>query len=332
MTSALLLAAVCTLRGDLLLRGEAVRDTPNPAFESFERVRLRLRPGFEAAFADGAITFGARAVVSAASDANAENRAKFDNFRSDAAAVDRLFLRITPPGASLAVTLGKFRNPYLGGELTWDADIQPEGAAFQLDLPRAQRVVGGVFLRSQLYGDRSRIAIAQWSGDLAGGTQLALGYQRYDKLEGLISGRLARTNRLAAGGAAFVSDYRLVDVLVRHEWVGGRRPLRVQLELVHNLGARDRNDALELRLRYGQVRQLGDWSLRYAFQRVEQDAVVAAFTPDEWWFHSNQRGHLLGVGLGLGRDVVLEIFALAQRRDDLDTTLARYVVDVTRSF
>ena len=65
-----------------------------------------------------------------------------------------------------------------------------------------------------------------------------------------------------------------------------RGPLAGEVSYVHNFGAPDQTRAVEALVEAG----AGRWRFTYAFQRVEREAVVGAFTSDDWWYHSDFRG------------------------------------------
>jgi hypothetical protein len=330
-------------RWDLLLRADGVHDVPNPQVRSVERVIGRLRPGFRLELGHPSVILGARAYLSASSDENSGEAAKFDNQRPNEAALDQLFLEYRPPTVDLTLLAGKFQMPFRSTEMLWDGDLQPQGVAVELGLPPAgqlgsHRLSAGAFFRSYLFHDRSEIYGLQWSGDLIDraelGAELAIAYYRFGNLDPLIGSGRQRTNRTVVvdGRRRFLSDFDLFDLLLRLRFTLGGRPLRAHVDYIHNFGADDHNNALELRLKLGQADALFAWHLRYVFQKVERDAVVAAFSGDEWWFHSAHHGHLFGAALGLGAGTFVELTGIVQKRDDLDEPLERILVDFVKPF
>jgi hypothetical protein len=125
-----------------------------------------------------------------------------------------------------------------------------------------------------------------------------------------------------AAGEDYLSDYRL----------GPSRPVRLRLDVLYNFGADDRRSGGEARVDWGEVQGLGSWRLRLLLQRVEQDAALAAFGGDEWWFRTRQRGARLGWALGLGRRASVEFSVLRQKRDDSTTgSIAAGSISASRS-
>jgi len=323
--------------GDALLRYEAVRNAPNPLTSDFERLRLRLRPGVEGPIVPGRLSAGAGVLVSVASDSNDMNGIRNDNFRSDEVAVDRAWIQLSGASTPFSAAFGVFETPLRGTEILWDRDLRFQGASAGLELPPAgallaQRVVGGVSLGSQNGEDGSQVATVRWEGEVARGLGFGGGYWQFGSTADLVAAGYARTNRLAPGGEDYLSDYRVANATVRWEWIGRSRPLRLRLDLLRNFGAEDRRHGGELRVDWGELQDAGSWRLRLALERVEQDAALAAFGGDEWWFRTRQRGARVGWAIVFWRIASLEFSVLRQRRDDLDEWLDRGWVDLSVSF
>jgi uncharacterized coiled-coil protein SlyX len=130
--------------GDVRLRGEPFFG--GPADESLERMRARVRVRFNAV-----ATLGEqfRAGLSLASgdinDPTSTNQTLTGFYTRKAVALDLAFVEFTPKNFKpLTLVGGKFRYPWYNTELTWDKDLNPEGAAetlaFNLDTPVLKRV------------------------------------------------------------------------------------------------------------------------------------------------------------------------------------------------
>jgi hypothetical protein len=318
--------------GDVLLRGEAVRRTPNPLTRDFERVRLRYRPGVEVRLGDR-VTFGAGLLASLASDDNEWNAVRFDNFQSDDVRPDRAFVSIAGLAHAVSATFGVLESPFGGTEVVWDRDLRFQGASIGAELPGGdtllgQRLLAAVSVGSQVGEQSSQVAAARWEGELRRGFQLGAGFWHFGQTDVLVEEGYARTNRLAPGGEDLLSDFEVAHLTIGWETIGAARPVRLRLDLLHNLGADDARTGGELRVEWGELQQAGTWRLRLVAQRVEQDAVPAAFGGDEWWFRTRQRGARLGFAVALGRQAFAEASWLRQRRDDLDEWLDRAILDL----
>jgi hypothetical protein len=130
--------------GDIRLRAEPFFG--GPSNESLDRVRGRFRSRFNAT-ADLGEQF--RAGLSLASgdinDPTSTNQTLTGFYIRKAVALDQAFVEFTPKEFKpLTLTGGKFRYPWYNTELTWDKDLNPEGAAqtlaFKLDTPVLKRI------------------------------------------------------------------------------------------------------------------------------------------------------------------------------------------------
>ena len=115
--------------GDVRLRAEPFFGGPSD--ESLERARARVRARFNAV-----ATLGEqfRAGITLASgdinDPTSTNQNLTGFYTRKAVALDQAFIEFTPTAFKpLTLTGGKFRYPWYNTELTWDKDLNPEGAA-----------------------------------------------------------------------------------------------------------------------------------------------------------------------------------------------------------
>lgn len=130
--------------GDVRLRGEPFFGGPSD--QSLDRMRARVRARFNAV-ADLGEQF--RAGISLASgdvnDPTSTNQTLTGFYARKAIAIDQAFVGYTPNRfKALTLTGGKFRYPWYNTELTWDKDLNPEGAAqslaFNLSTPALKRI------------------------------------------------------------------------------------------------------------------------------------------------------------------------------------------------
>jgi hypothetical protein len=317
--------------GDLLVRFEAVRDAPNPLTSDFERARIRFRPGLEVDVIPGRFTAGAGLLASIGSDDNEDNVIRLDNFESDDLELDRAWLRVSGRQVASSATVGMFETPFSGTEVLWDRDLRFIGASAGAELPpgrlEGQRVLGGVTIGSQNHEDESLAAAVRWESEWRHGLSFGAAFWHFGQIDALVEAGYARTNRLAPGGEDLLSDFEVGNLTFGWEWIGAHRPLRTRLDLLYNFGADDLRSGFELKVDWGELQARGTWRLRMLLQRIEQDATLAAFGGDEWWFRTRQRGVRLGFAYALARQCFVEASYLTQRRDDLDNWLERAFVD-----
>ena len=130
--------------GDVRVRAEPFFGGPTD--HSLERARARIRARFNA-IADLGSQFRA-GITLATGDVNdpVSTNANVTGFYTrKAIALDQAFVEFNPKDFKpLTLTGGKFRYPWFNTELTWDKDLNPEGAAeslgFKLDSPVLKRI------------------------------------------------------------------------------------------------------------------------------------------------------------------------------------------------
>jgi hypothetical protein len=298
----------------------------------FGRVRGRMRAGAFWNFAPQWDFVGA-ARLARGSDSNRDNRRNNDNERSDSVGLDQLLLR-WHPGENTTVALGKAPLPLELSPMVWDSDLRPAGLALDHSVPIREfdrlQIVAGYFAGQHLYGDESRIGAVQLAWRWHEGAPLRgsalLSYLTFDNLGELTRQGLARTNSIVAG--RLVNDYRLLDLQLAGHLEAAGRPVDARLDVVDNLGADDAKRGIRASLSVGERTRPREWEFGYAFQRIQKDAVIAAFNSDDWWFHSAERGHLAWIGYGIAATWSLRLAGFHERRDGLREYTDRVRLDL----
>lgn len=130
--------------GDIRLRAEPFFG--GPTNQSLDRVRGRIRARFNA-FANLGSQFRA-GITLATGDLNnpiSTNQDVTGFYTRKPVALDQAFVEYTPSRfKNLTLVAGKFRYPWFNTELTWDKDLNPEGAAetlgFNIPTPVLKRI------------------------------------------------------------------------------------------------------------------------------------------------------------------------------------------------
>jgi hypothetical protein len=318
--------------GDLLARYDHVEGLAAGRTVSRWRGRARLGGEFVAM---PELSFGAAIELAQGSDDNDFNRINNDNERSDHANVDQLWMRWRP-GENTRILVGKAAFPLELSPLTWDADLRPAGVSidqsFALgDYSRLQLVAGG-FAAQHLYDDDTRIAAAQlaWRWREGAPTNMAvlLSYLDFSDLGQLTRQGLTRTNRRVPANGPLLSDYRLLDLQLVGRTAVGEWPLEARVDVVRNLGADDQRDGARFSLVLGSRFQPGGWEFGYSNQRIQRDAVLAAFNEDDWWFHSFTHGFMPWIGYGIDERWNLRLAAFHEQRNGLPEHTDRILFDV----
>ncbi len=308
---------------------------------AIERLRLEVRPELDLEFSDR-FKLGVRAIGDLGTDHNVDNGRNFDNYRSRGASIERYYLEAKPGQATIRA--GAFGMPLVVSEMIWDRDIQTPGLAAAWEIPAGGSatltVAGGGFYGPQREGDHTRIGAGQLvfrSGDpgrLA--LEAAASYWYFDP-DGLKPVYFRQNYVYQAGSVrSLVSRYRIADALFRVHFPLAGLPVTLSVDGLVNLGVRQEasheKSAFEGVVSVGRVGTPGDWRVFYVYQYVERDAVLGAYTSDDWWFHSWHRGSRAGIAFTFLPQVFLQGTVMFQKRLDLKTTLNRVTVDLVKMF
>lgn len=316
---------------DLWLNQDHVSGLPNNR-EDINRTRGRLRFGISGLIGSN-WDFTATARIAQGSDSNDDNRRNNDNERSDDVGIDQILVR-WHASEMASLQFGKAPMPLDLSPMLWDPDLRPAGIAweqsFALGATDRLHLIAGYFAGQHLYGDESRIAAAQlawlWRDGAPTRGRASLSWLGFSRLDELAHEGLGRTNALSSG--AYVSDFHLLDLQLAAHRDWGNWPIDLQLDLVRNFGADFARDGARLSLSAGDYRQPRGVQLGFAIERIQREAVLAAFNSDDWWFHSNMRGQLAWIAYGLDRTWNLRLSGFRERRDGLDDHTYRARLDL----
>ncbi|MBZ5685952.1 MAG: putative porin [Acidobacteriia bacterium] len=130
--------------GDVRLRAEPFFG--GPADQSMDRARARVRVRFNALATLGSqFRTGITLASGDINDPTTTNQTLTGFYTRKPIALDQAFVEFTPDQFKhLTVVGGKFRYPWFNTELTWDKDLNPDGAAetlgFKLNTPILKRI------------------------------------------------------------------------------------------------------------------------------------------------------------------------------------------------
>lgn len=314
------------------IRGDYVTDLPGGR-ENVERARTHGFLGTR--YFAGAWEFGGAAKVSLGSASNSDNVENLDNEEEDSLDIGEFYARYATDRSIFE--LGRAPLPFTLSALVWDHDLRPAGVSYQYDVAVGQfsrlSLLGGYFAPLHIDESESRLGGVQMRFDAAAGDptgwRLAFGYFEFTDLDEVTADGRTRTNRRNASG--LISDYELAVASFGTGWMVGQRPLTLDLEFAKNLGADNLDEAGRLSLRWGDVRDQ-PWEAGYAYQRIQRDAVQAAFNEDDWWFPTNVRGYSAWYGHRLTDHWTLKISGFVERRDDLEQHLKRVLIDLNWNY
>lgn len=324
--------------GDLQLRYDHLGSlNPLSGTSRMERAKARLRFGIRGVHEN--LEYAIAAKLARGNDSNDETLIWFDNEKSDTEELDEAMLRWTFED-STQLLLGKTALPLDLSPMLWDSDLRPVGASVARSFPSGEfnrfSFVGGYFAPMHLYGDDSNLGAVQagfhWreGAPLSGSVKLA--YLDFGNLGDLTHSGLTRSNwreiirdpnapppqscNVCHGVLGELNnDFRLLDLQAEVRWMLAEKPLVAKLDLVHNLGATQDEDGARGSISYGDSSVPRGWEATVAYQRFQRDAVLAAFSDDDWWFHSNARGILTHLGYGIDETWSVHLTYVRDRRD-----------------
>jgi hypothetical protein len=216
----------------------------------------------------------------------------------------------------VTITAGKFGvNTYRVSELVWDDDLTPEGAtetvnlveerdgflrglkvsAFQWVIDEVSNkvdpnMVGGQIVADTAIGDAAKLTVGFADYDYEGLNKVARKF--LEKMSSSFNGSLANSNRVDhfSNGkiSGFKSDFNIINAngeLNFMDVVG--MPAGLFGDFVYNTQAEGKNVGFSVGAGIGKagrdwyhnsLKAQGDWGVSYAYEWVEQDAVLSMFS------------------------------------------------------
>ena len=291
-------ASKLIISGDLRVRYEHTTVEPG----SLDRDRGVLRARLNAHWAPSAhLEFGVRATTGDPADPRTTDVTLGDFAHKPAVSLDQAYIKVRQGG--LTVGGGRLPNPFIGSELVWDGDVNPQGISGEYALPHVGCVAPSVTSMLFAVDERpsapdSRMVGTQLVGkaQLSDAATLTLGAAYYDYRLKSLRASDVRGNRLTADGAQYLSDFNLVAVLGRlsYRGAGPAWPVTLTAEYVVNTGAAGSNEpGLDVEIDAGRTRVKGAMRARYGFMAADRDAVLAAFSHDNTPLATAYRMHTL---------------------------------------
>ena len=296
-----------------------IQDTPDR-----HRNRVRARVGIKAPVTETTLLgFG---LASGSDDPISSNQSLGDNFSSKQVNIDQAYLRWQPTGQDIDVFAGKFKNPLYragGSGLLWDGDLRPEG--FALKYARGDMFVNALgtwidesksaddvlLLGAQLGLQRSVLSNASLTAGV--GYYQYTGIEQYTAYDGPpeeapeeIGG-----NRLTAEGR-YVSGFDLLEGFAQLKFPMALGSTTLYGSYVQNLAASDYDTGYIFGAKLG----VGDWSMGWAYQELEADAVYAILTDSDFaGGGTDSQGHKLSASYSLNKKVKLGATLFLNDRD-----------------
>ncbi|MEW6732003.1 MAG: putative porin [Acidobacteriota bacterium] len=308
------------------------------------RLRVRARVQFAGHFQDH-FDWAIRLASGRFTVPTATNQDVSDFFNRKPIGFDRYFIRYNSKTEPYGVILqaGKFDYPWKRTMLTFDDNMQPEGAAetvyykgkgllqeaklvaFQLPFNEASAGKDSV-----LYGGQLQSVLGRGSWVLTNSITL-LNFNQADTIArsvnkpttqiggGFEFGTTNRVRRDANGNVVgFVTNYNILDVIGEVGFKGFQKfPIVLTLNYARNLSNRlDRlkeRNAYWAEIKVGRLKEKGDMEFGYIFARTEQDAVLSVFNYIDF-LGTNSRNNRVAFGYTLNNNVYVQFFGIFNER------------------
>ncbi|PHR93676.1 MAG: hypothetical protein COA69_03310 [Robiginitomaculum sp.] len=231
------------------------------------------------------------------------------NFTDDLQlSLSRAYVKYASGGLTLVG--GKFAKPFVSTDLLWDGDVNPMGIAASWDVSNGQYAFKATGLMSIIDenagGEDSRMLGGQIKFDtvMRDNRSVWLAVSYYDYELGSVTGADAgdiRSNLSLASGH-YLSDFDILDVLAGFSWEGfsPQWPITVKADYVKNLGAAVSADtAYQIEMAVGSIKTPGDWAVHLGYGQAEVDAVLAAFSNDNFGLATNYKAYRFGIDYAL---------------------------------
>ncbi|KAF0242237.1 MAG: hypothetical protein FD167_3905, partial [bacterium] len=301
------------------------------------RIRVQVRLGISGQFNKN-LDWAIQVSTGELTDPISNNQTLTDFFNRKAVGFNRYFLRYdskATEGVGIILQGGKFDYPWRRTELTFDNDLQPEGAtetiyykskgivkdariiAFQLPFLE----VGGA-KDSALFGGQVQATFGKGNWSFIPSATF-LNFNQVDSIArnlgrpltqvggGLSAGTTNRVRRDAAGNIiGFLANFNILDIIGEVRYTKNPRyPVSMLFNYARNMSERlerlkERN-AYWVDFKVGQLKEKGDIELGYVFARVQQDAVLGVFAYSDFLV-TNSRSSRASIGYTLSKNVFVK--------------------------
>ena len=323
--------------GDVQLRSDSVRDLPRPTQKDFDRVTSRARVGVLWIPQEN-IEFGLTGKINLSTQSNSKTVFNYDNEKADDISLDELYLNYFINDKT-SIQIGQTHFPLQLSPMLWDADLRPQGLSIshrhEYSLYNSVELVGGLFLGNHLVGDDSNIKAIQAVFNFGEGKNtnynIILSYLDFNNLGDLARNGLPRTNLVTAGGD-FLNDFNNADVQVNLNLNQHSFPISAKINLTNNLTTGSDDFGARADLIFGDSVSRQGIEIGVAVQRVQREALVAAFNDDDWWFPTHMRGTGTWLAYGINESLRVKATVFIERRDNQAKNNKRALFDLQYSF
>lgn len=276
------------LKGDVRVRHENIHIEDEPDTKDKDRQRIRARLG---AFTqvNSEVEAGIQIASGGGKDARSTNQDLSDYFNKKDLWLDLAYIDFHPlqvPG--LKVFGGKMKQPWVSlGDVIWDGDINPEGAAATYSrkwgMTELFGSAGYFVLQDNIDGEGTQFEhdLRLYSGQV--GTRLYPG----DSFKVTLGGSVYAYDNdedsapLRVNGNT-TDEFRLFELFSQVDVIGLPLPLSVYGQYVKNAAARGVDEDQDQAWLVGVMTRLFDVGIDYNYRDVQRNGVVGAFTDSDF--------------------------------------------------
>ncbi len=302
------------LKGDVRFRYETIDEEGK---DTRERARIRARAGIEAKVTDE--IDAAIALASGNDDPVSTNETLDNGFSTKDARLDLAYIDLHPEllGGGSAI-LGKMKMPFIAvNDLMWDGDLNPEGAALNLELPAGDALKllvngGGFWVEERSSADETMLYGAQAAAELktdAAKITAGASYYMYDNIEGFApiydneDSFGNSVNESEEGELSYATGYDIFEAFAKVGFKAGL-PIEIAGNYVVNTDADDNDTGYMLGLKLGKLKEIGSFDFGYSYRELEADAVLGVFADsDSWGGGTDGNSHKFSAGYQIAKNL-----------------------------
>jgi len=296
-----------------------------------EKSRFRIRLGTESKVNDQTKVYFGLASGSS-SDPRSTNQTLTDSFAKKTVYINYVYASYSPV-AWATLLAGRMKNPiYQTGDMLWDTDINPEGAAIQLKHALGDRA--DFFMNNAFFilddsvspngtgADPAMFVIQPGMSFKVNDKtkfKLAGAYYGFNSVKNQVLDNTSATNTLS-GGATSLLNYDFDSWSVSSE-LGIKDPLSfvnigfipyiaVFGDYIENMDPSTENTGYIAGLKFGREKVSGwkDWQAKYTYRSIGKDAVLDIFPDsDAYGGFTDVKAHEYLLTYGLAKNVALEL-------------------------
>jgi len=313
--------------GDIRLRSQTIDDKKGVN----SKFRYRIRAGFEAAVNDNTkIEF---MLASGEGDPVSTNQDFGDSFAGANIVIDVADVYYEY-GYHSFVRAGKMKLPFYRvhkNQILWDNDLRPEGIFVKHKLLNNTDLTAGTFIvrgegQTQKQNDTNTTLTNPKGGSIylytiqaiqhLGDFRIGASTNVYSSLKGESpyvvynagvysqgDGKdLSKGNSLDANGN-YLNDYYLAEIFAEYKITD---KLAVGVDYIYNFAIQEDNQAYNVSLMYGKLKENGDYKLGYYYRDTQKDAVLGAYSDSDFaGGYTDSKGHQLMAGYQLAKNTQL---------------------------